>query len=56
MAAGKSKKTAASKKKEALEKRRALVDSILGKYAWIPYTSDDFNRDKRREIALENRA
>ena len=37
------------------EKRRRLVDSIMGKYAWVPYASEDFNRDKRREIALENR-
>jgi hypothetical protein len=38
------------------EEQRRLVDSIMGKYAWIPYSSEDFNRDKRREIALENRA
>lgn len=38
------------------EEQRRLVDSVMGKYAWIPYSSEDFNRDKRREIALENRA
>lgn len=38
------------------EEQRRLVDSIMGKYAWVPYSSEDFNRDKRREIALENRA
>lgn len=36
--------------------RRRIVNSLRGKYAWIPYSSDDFARDKRREIALEDRA
>lgn len=39
-----------------LAERQKLVDEIMGKYAWIPYSSEDFNRDKRREIALENRS
>lgn len=33
--------------------KKALAAAIKGKYAWIPYSSEDFNRDKRREIALE---
>ncbi len=33
--------------------RRKLAATIKGKYAWIPYSSEDFNRDKRREIALQ---
>lgn len=36
--------------------KKALAAAIKGKYAWIPYSSEDFNRDKRREIALEDRA
>ncbi len=36
--------------------KKALVAAIKGKYAWVPYSSEDFNRDKRREIALEDRA
>lgn len=36
--------------------RKALAAAVKGKYAWIPYSSEDFNRDKRREIALEDRA
>ena len=35
--------------------RQALAATVKGKYAWIPYSSEDFNRDKRREIALEDR-
>jgi hypothetical protein len=38
------------------EERRKLADTIMGKYAWVPYSSEDFNRDKRREMALEDRA
>ena len=41
---------------DALAERRRLVASIKGKYAWIPYSVKNFNDDKRREIALENRA
>jgi hypothetical protein len=36
--------------------RLRLIDEVMGKYAWVPYSSEDFSRDKRREIALENRA
>ena len=36
--------------------KQALAASIKGKYSWVPYSSEDFNRDKRREIALEDRA
>ena len=36
--------------------RKTLAAAIKGKYAWVPYSSEDFNRDKRREIALEDRA
>ncbi len=38
------------------EEQRRLVDAIMGKYSWVPYSSEDFNRDKRREVALEDRA
>lgn len=44
------------KRQSKAEERRSMVDAIMGKYAWVPYSSEDFNRDKRREIALENRA
>ena len=36
--------------------RQTLAASIKGKYSWVPYSAEDFNRDKRREIALEDRA
>ncbi|MDR1744331.1 MAG: hypothetical protein LBS30_01095 [Planctomycetota bacterium] len=36
--------------------RETLAAAIKGKYSWVPYSSEDFNRDKRREIALEDRA
>lgn len=36
--------------------RQTLAAAIKGKYSWVPYSSEDFNRDKRREIALEDRA
>lgn len=54
-------KSAAKPKKKApkrdkLAERAALAAAIRGKYAWIPYSSEDFIRDKRREIALEDRA
>lgn len=49
-------KTAKDKKTAKEAKRIRLIDEIMGKYAWVPYSSEDFNRDKRREIALENRA
>ena len=45
----------AAKRGEATSKQ-ALAAAIKGKYAWVPYSSDDFVRDKRREIALEDRA
>jgi hypothetical protein len=35
--------------------RPRLIDEVMGKYAWVPYSSEDFIRDKRRETALENR-
>jgi hypothetical protein len=44
------------KETDALAERRRLVASIKGKYAWIPYSVKNFTDDKRREIALENRA
>ncbi len=47
------KKTSRHGKKPA---RRTLAAKIKGKYAWIPYSSEDFNHDKHREIALEDRA
>ncbi len=46
------KKTAMSKS----EQKHLLAKKIQGKYSWVPYSSKDFNRDKRREIALEDRA
>lgn len=49
-------KTAKSKRPTKSKDRSQLVDAIMGKYAWVPYSSEDFNRDKRREIGLENRA
>lgn len=48
----KTKKTVSSKS----EQKRLLAKNIQGKYSWIPYPSEDFNRDKRREITLEDRA
>jgi hypothetical protein len=51
--AGKKVNSKAQRDKEA---RKRLVSAIRGKYSWIPYSSEDFNRDKRREIALEDRA
>ncbi len=41
---------------KALAERKLLAAKIKGKYAWIPDSVDDFIKDKRREIALENRA
>lgn len=43
-------------KRRTDSERLRIVHSLRGKYAWIPYSSEDFARDKRREIALENRA
>ncbi len=45
----------AAKRGKAASKE-ALAAAIKGKYSWVPYSSEDFNRDKRREIALEDRA
>lgn len=50
------KKKAADKSPAVLAARRRLAAVIRGKYAWIPDSVDDFVRDKRREIALEDRA
>lgn len=41
---------------EPLSEREKLAAKIFGKYAWIPYSSEDFNRDKKHEIELEDRA
>lgn len=35
--------------------RRALIDSVMGKYAFVPTSSDDFARRKQEEIRLEDR-
>ena len=35
--------------------RRKLVDSVRGRFAHIPYSSEDFIRDKQAEIDLEER-
>ena len=40
---------------DPLTDRKDLVDSIFGKYAHIPYSSEDFVRDKQAEIELEER-
>lgn len=52
------KSTAKSAKKgtDVLAERRRLAALVRGKYSWIPYSVKDFIQDKRREIALENRA
>jgi len=50
----KPRKKAAKRGKPA--SRETLAAAIKGKYSWVPYSSEDFNRDKRREIALEERA
>lgn len=49
----KSAKTPSKEKKPTA--KQLLAASIRGKYAWIPYSSEDFSRDKQREIALEDR-
>lgn len=43
-------------KKDVEAERKALLDSIQGKYAWVPYSSEDFNSEKKYEIELEDRA
>jgi hypothetical protein len=48
-------KTAKGKKAAKEAERVRLIDEVMGKYAWVPYSSKDFNRDKCREIALESR-
>ncbi|MCP9495510.1 MAG: hypothetical protein MSG64_13775 [Pyrinomonadaceae bacterium MAG19_C2-C3] len=35
--------------------RDRLIESIMGKYADVRTSSDEFNRQKQDEIALENR-
>jgi excisionase family DNA binding protein len=37
------------------EERPARVDALMGKYAWVPTSSEEFARRKREEIDLENR-
>lgn len=54
-------KTFAKSCKKAIKRnkpvsKQALAASIKGKYAWVPYSSEDFTREKRREIALEDRS
>lgn len=49
-------KTKVAPKRDKKISRRTLAALIKGKYSWVPYSSEDFNRDKRREIALEDRA
>lgn len=49
-------KSAKPVRRPNVAERRRRVERLRGKYAWIPYSSEDFVRDKRREIALEDRA
>ncbi len=39
---------------DAQARRRALVESLRGRFAHIPTTVDDFLRQKHAEIAAEN--
>lgn len=34
--------------------RKELVAAIKGKYAWIPYSSEEFNHDKRGTADARN--
>jgi len=36
--------------------RLAAIRGGLGKYAWVPTSSDDFARRKQQEIELEERS
>jgi len=37
------------------EERAARVDALMGKYAWVPISSEEFAWRKQEEIDLENR-
>jgi excisionase family DNA binding protein len=37
------------------EEHAARVDALMGKYAWVPTSSEEFARRKQEEIDLENR-
>lgn len=42
-----------TKRKPAEQKK--IVQSYLGKFAWVGYGVDDFLKDKKEEIELEDR-
>lgn len=35
--------------------RRSLIHSVMGKYAYVPTSSEEFARRKQEEIRLEDR-
>ncbi len=35
--------------------RAERVRALAGKYAWIPFSSDDYIREKRKELEREER-
>jgi excisionase family DNA binding protein len=37
------------------QERAARVDALMGEYAWVPTSSEEFARRKQEEIDLENR-
>ncbi len=40
---------------KAEAERNALIDSVMGKYEFVPTSSDDFARRKKGEIEVEDR-
>jgi hypothetical protein len=44
-----------SQKKPPLLTHAERVDAVCGKYAWIPFSSDEFIAEKHKEIELEER-
>ena len=52
---GKARQKASKKRRTtSAEERHTLVDAIMGKYAWVSYSSEDLNRDKRRGEAANS--
>lgn len=48
-------RVAGSHKKPTWLTHAERVDAVCGKYAWIPFSSDDFIAEKHKEIELEER-